>query len=77
MQLEVTALGQTGTGARVNLEPALSLGERLGGHLVGGADDQCNDKEGPWHVAAKDLLHLVLMVFLLICCILGFPAFGA
>jgi len=32
--LDVTALGQTGTGGRVNLEPALSLGERLGGHLV-------------------------------------------
>ncbi|HNP65729.1 MAG TPA: riboflavin synthase, partial [Woeseiaceae bacterium] len=32
--LNVTALGQLQTGSRVNLEPALSLGERLGGHLV-------------------------------------------
>ena len=37
--LDVTALGQTGTGGRVNLEPALSLGERLGGHLVSGHVD--------------------------------------
>ncbi len=41
--LEVTALGQAGTGARVNLEPALSLGERLGGHLVSGHVD-CKGK---------------------------------
>ena len=37
--LGVTALGQAGKGARVNLEPALSLGERLGGHLVSGHVD--------------------------------------
>ena len=37
--LDVTALGQTGNGGRVNLEPALSLGERLGGHLVSGHVD--------------------------------------
>ena len=37
--LDVTALGQAGKGARVNLEPALSLGERLGGHLVSGHVD--------------------------------------
>ncbi len=37
--LDVTALGQAGKGGRVNLEPALSLGERLDGHLVSGHVD--------------------------------------
>ena len=41
--LDVTALGQFGPGARVNLEPALSLGDRLGGHLVSGHVD-CKGK---------------------------------
>lgn len=37
--LEVTALKGLTTGSRVNLEPALALGERLGGHLVSGHVD--------------------------------------
>lgn len=37
--LDVTALGKLGTGSSVNLEPAISLGERLGGHLVSGHVD--------------------------------------
>jgi len=37
--LDVTALGQSGPGTRVNLEPALSVGERLGGHFVSGHID--------------------------------------
>ncbi|MEO1248033.1 MAG: riboflavin synthase [Pseudomonadota bacterium] len=37
--LEVTALKTLKAGATVNLEPALSLGERLGGHLVSGHVD--------------------------------------
>ncbi len=37
--LDTTALGRSGSGARVNLEPALSLSERLGGHLVSGHID--------------------------------------
>jgi len=37
--LEVTALKGLATGSRVNLEPALALGERLGGHLVSGHVD--------------------------------------
>jgi len=37
--LDVTALRQNRPGARVNLEPALSLSERLGGHLVSGHID--------------------------------------
>ncbi len=41
--LDITAFGQLGPGARVNLEPALSLGERLGGHLVSGHVD-CKGK---------------------------------
>lgn len=34
-----STLGQLRTGARVNLEPALALGERLGGHIVQGHVD--------------------------------------
>jgi riboflavin synthase len=41
--LDVTALGQLNVGARVNLEPALSLRDRLGGHLVSGHVD-CKGK---------------------------------
>lgn len=37
--LAVTALGKLGPGSDVNLEPSLSLGDRLGGHLVSGHVD--------------------------------------
>lgn len=37
--LEVTALDDLHTGSEVNLEPAMSLGERLGGHFVSGHVD--------------------------------------
>ena len=37
--LDVTALGGLTVGSSVNLEPAISLGERLGGHLVSGHVD--------------------------------------
>lgn len=37
--LAVTTLQQVLTGSRVNLEPALAVGERLGGHLVSGHVD--------------------------------------
>lgn len=37
--LGVTALGKLAPGDRVNLEPSLSLGDRLGGHLVSGHVD--------------------------------------
>lgn len=37
--LSVTALSELSPGSRVNLEPALSVGERLGGHLVSGHVD--------------------------------------
>ena len=37
--LDVTALGALKVGSVVNLEPSLSLGERLGGHLVSGHVD--------------------------------------
>jgi len=37
--LDVTALGGLAVGSRVNLEPSISLGERLGGHLVSGHVD--------------------------------------
>ena len=38
--LNVTALGDLATGSDVNLEPALSMGARLGGHLVSGHIDR-------------------------------------
>jgi len=41
--LDVTALGRLKVGSAVNLEPALSLGDRLGGHLVSGHVD-CTGK---------------------------------
>lgn len=37
--LNVTSLGKLGVGDRVNLEPSLAVGERLGGHLVSGHVD--------------------------------------
>lgn len=37
--MQVTALGRLRPGSRVNLEPSLSLGDRLGGHLVSGHVD--------------------------------------
>ncbi len=37
--LAVTALANQAVGASVNLEPSLSLGDRLGGHLVSGHVD--------------------------------------
>ena len=37
--LSLTNLGDLGAGGRVNLEPSLALGERLGGHLVSGHVD--------------------------------------
>jgi len=37
--LAVTTLHKVASGSRVNLEPALALGERLGGHLVSGHVD--------------------------------------
>jgi len=37
--LNVTALSGIGEGSHVNLEPAVSVGERLGGHIVSGHVD--------------------------------------
>ncbi len=37
--LDVTGLGNLDVGSFVNLEPSISLGERLGGHLVSGHVD--------------------------------------
>jgi riboflavin synthase len=37
--LACTTLGGTGVGSRVNLEPALRLGDSLGGHMVSGHVD--------------------------------------
>ncbi len=38
--LRLTVLRQTGEGARLNLERALALGDRLGGHMVSGHVDE-------------------------------------
>lgn len=37
--MDITALGDVAAGDPVNLEPSISLGERLGGHLVSGHVD--------------------------------------
>lgn len=37
--LDVTNLGKLGVGDRVNLEPSIAMGQRLGGHLVSGHVD--------------------------------------
>jgi len=39
--LRRTALQKAGEGARVNLERALAVGDRLGGHIVSGHVDEC------------------------------------
>ena len=39
--LRRTALREVGEGARVNLERALAVGDRLGGHIVSGHVDEC------------------------------------
>jgi riboflavin synthase len=44
-----TTLGSLGNGARVNIERALSLGERLGGHLVQGHVDTVGTLIGVSH----------------------------
>ncbi len=52
--LDVTALGGLEVGAEVNLEPSLSLGERLGGHLVSGHVD-CTGKVVTRDVDARSI----------------------
>ena len=37
--LDLTSLGELEPGARVNLEPAMRAGDRLGGHIVQGHVD--------------------------------------
>ncbi len=44
--LSRTLFGDLGAGARVNLEPALSAGDRLGGHLVSGHVDGVGELVG-------------------------------
>lgn len=39
--LQRTALRRLGEGSRVNLERALAVGDRLGGHIVSGHVDEC------------------------------------
>lgn len=44
--LQRTALRRLGERARVNLERALALGDRLGGHIVSGHVDECGTLNG-------------------------------
>lgn len=46
--LRRTALGNLAAGAAVNLEPAMAVGERLGGHLVQGHVDGVGRVLGVW-----------------------------
>ena len=52
--LDVTALGGLATGSDVNLEPSISLGERLGGHLVSGHVD-CTGKIASSNADARSI----------------------
>jgi riboflavin synthase len=52
--LDVTALGGLAVGSPVNLEPAISLGERLGGHLVSGHVD-CTGRVVTRHTDARSI----------------------
>ncbi len=52
--LDVTALSTLAQGSPVNLEPSLSLGDRLGGHLVSGHVD-CIGKVVDSHADARSV----------------------
>lgn len=52
--LNVTTLGGLATGSTVNLEPSLSFGDRLGGHLVSGHVD-CMGKVSSLQADARSL----------------------
>jgi riboflavin synthase len=52
--LAVTALSKIGEGSSVNLEPAMAVGERLGGHIVSGHVD-CVGKVVSLHSDARSI----------------------
>ena len=52
--LDVTGLGGLDVGSEVNLEPSISLGERLGGHLVSGHVD-CTGKVASRQADARSI----------------------
>lgn len=52
--MKVTALGSLAAGSRVNIEPSLALGDRLGGHLVSGHVD-CVGEVISRHMDARSL----------------------
>jgi riboflavin synthase len=62
--LRRTALRRLGDGARVNLERALAVGDRLGGHIVSGHVDECGALSGienrgrdfAWRIACSPAL---------------------
>ena len=56
--LGVTTLGMLATGTRVNLEPALAVGDRLGGHFVSGHVDGV----GTVHSVTRDARSLRLVI---------------
>ncbi|MFP4455454.1 MAG: riboflavin synthase [Desulfonatronovibrio sp.] len=56
--LSITNLGGLGYGSRVNLERALSLGDRLGGHLVSGHVD-CLGKVSSVEKAGESIIYTI------------------
>ena len=62
--MRLTALRHAGEGARVNLERALALGDRLGGHMVSGHVDEAGrlaaiedrGRDFAWRVACSEAL---------------------
>jgi riboflavin synthase len=52
--LDVTALSGIAEGSSVNLEPAVSVGDRLGGHIVSGHVD-CTGKVTEMHEDARSI----------------------
>ncbi|MEM8547791.1 MAG: riboflavin synthase [Pseudomonadota bacterium] len=52
--LDVTTLAKWHAGTRVNLEPSLALGDRLGGHLVTGHTDGVGEMVGK-HTDARSI----------------------
>ncbi|MDD5285661.1 MAG: riboflavin synthase [Desulfuromonadaceae bacterium] len=57
-----TTIGKLRSGSRVNLERALKLGERLGGHIVSGHIDCCGELTRSENRSGNRQLHFTLPV---------------
>ena len=58
--LAATTLGELSVGSRVNIEPSLAFGERLGGHLVSGHVDAVGTIERVTASARSTVLHIAV-----------------